>query len=114
MSHRQKLKVRQAGAAALGSGYQKPADSDDPLQMHAEPVSGDQGVMLECLIEEFARMGWNAQQIAQLFEDPFFLASHSLANRLGRNAVNECIERTLRRCGVLRCSISESNKTQRT
>ena len=45
-------------------------------------------------------MGWDANQIGLLFENEFFLASHGLAERLGQEAVRECIEQTLQRCGV--------------
>ncbi|MCR4300074.1 MAG: hypothetical protein NUV51_00505 [Sulfuricaulis sp.] len=82
------------------------------MQMQAESVAGDQRVMLQCLIEEFARMGWNANQIARLFENPFFLASHGLAKQLGREAVHECIEQTLQRCGVFHFKVSEAQPTQ--
>lgn len=95
-------------AVDTGSGSAKPAAPDDPMQVRGNSVPGDQQVMLQCLIEEFARMGWDANQIGLLFENKFFLAAHSLAERLGRKAVRECIEQTLQRCGVFRFEMSES------
>jgi hypothetical protein len=77
------------------------------MQMRGNSVPGDQQVMLQCLIEEFARMGWDANQIGLLFENEFFLASHGLAERLGQKAVRECIEQTLQRCGVFNFEMSE-------
>lgn len=112
MGDRQDCKLHQAGAVAFGSGSRKSSEPDDPMAMQAEAVTGDPRVMLECLIEEFARMGWNARQITQIFEKPFFLASYGLARQLGDEAVQECIQQTLQRCGVLRCVISESRPTQ--
>lgn len=82
------------------------------MQMHAESASGDQRLMLECLIEEFARMGWDGDQIARMFETPFFLASHGLEKRFGREAVRGCIAQTLQRCGVFRVEMSESKPVQ--
>ncbi|MEE8342333.1 MAG: hypothetical protein V3R51_00895 [Gammaproteobacteria bacterium] len=113
MTYSKDLGLNQKDAVAIGCGSTKPAEPDDPMQMQAESVSGDQRVMLECLIEEFAHIGWDAKQIARMFDNPFFLASHGLAKQLGRKAVHECIERTLQRCGVMRCAISESKPTQR-
>ncbi len=98
---------------AIDSGSQKPPEPDDPMQIRAEWVTGDQRVMLECLIEEFAHMGWDENRIAQMFENPFFLAAHGLRKRFGREAIRECIRQTLRRCGVMHCAISESKPTQR-
>ncbi len=95
-------------AADTGSGSAKPAAADDPMQVRGDSVPGDQQVMLQCLIEEFARMGWNADQIGLLFENKLFLASHGLAERLGQKAVRECIEQTIQLCGVFRFEMSES------
>ncbi len=100
-------------AATIAPGSTKPSEADDPMQIRAEWVTGNQRVMLECLIEEFARMGWEENQIAQMFENPFFLAAHGLRKRFGRETVHECIEQTLQRCGVMHCTISESKPTQR-
>jgi hypothetical protein len=99
-------------SGAVGTGSPKPPEPDDPMHMQAESVVGDQQVMLECLIEEFARMGWDANQIARLFENPFFLASYGLAKRLGREEVDKCIKRTIERCGVFRIKISEAKPMQ--
>lgn len=78
----------------------KPAEPDDPMRLRAELVEGNPQVMLEGLIEEYARMGWDAGQIARIFEDPFFGVTHALASRLGGEAIRDCIEETLQRCGV--------------
>ncbi len=83
------------------------------MQMRADFVAGDQRVMLQCLIEVFAHMGWDENQIARMFENPFFLASHGLTKRFGRAAVRECIRQTLQRCGVFRCVMNESKSTRK-
>ncbi len=72
------------------------------MRLRAERVEGNPQVMLDGLIEEYARMGWDAGQIARIFEDPFFAATHALASRLGGEAIRDCIEETLQRCGVFR------------
>ncbi len=78
------------------------------MRLRAEAVEGDPRVMLEGLIEEYARMGWDAGQIAWLFEDPFFGATHALASRLGGEAIRDRIEQTLQRCGVFRFDTIEA------
>jgi len=40
-------------------------EEDDPMQLNADAVFGDPEVMLESLIEEYARMGQTAGQIAE-------------------------------------------------
>ena len=107
-----KLDQNLKNAVDTGSGSPKPAAPDDPMQVRGDSVPGDQQVMLQCLIEEFARMGWNANQIGLLFENKFFLASHGLAERIGQKAVRQCIEQTLQRCGIFRFAMSESGPNQ--
>lgn len=107
MSYSKDLESNQKHTVVIGPGSAKPPEADDPMQIRAEWVTGDQRVMLECLIEEFAHMGWEENQIAQMFENPFFLAAHGLRKRFGREAIRECIRQTLQRCGVFRVVMSE-------
>ncbi len=92
-----------------GPMFLKSPEPDDPLEMGAEMVEGDPRLMLACLIEEYARMGWDAGRIARIFDNPFFLASHGLADRFGRDTVHAFIEQTLRRCGVYQFEVIEHN-----
>ncbi len=78
----------------------KPLDPDDPMEIKAAVIAGDERLMMECLIEEFAHLGWSAKKIAGMFDQPGFLATHGLEQRFGRQAVVDCIEHTLARCGV--------------
>ncbi len=84
------------------------AEPDDPMELRPELVEGNPEAMLEGLIEEYARLGWGADQIARIFEDPFFGATHSLAQRFGGEAIRCLIEHTLQRCGVFRFDTVES------
>ncbi len=86
----------------------KPLDPDDPMEMKAAVIAGDEHLMMECLIEEFAHLGWGAKKIAKMFDEPFFLSSHGLEKQFGRKAVLECIEQTLARCGIFRFEMEES------
>jgi hypothetical protein len=99
-------KPGQVDAAAIDPEL-KPQDPDDPMEIKAAVIAGDEQLMMECLIEEFAHLGWSARRIAGIFNNPQFLASHGLERRFGRQAVLECIEHTLARCGVFQFEMEE-------
>ncbi len=80
-----------------------PVEPEDPMMLKAEPVSGDPEVMLACIVEEYARMGWGADEIMELFDKPFFRATNGLKALFGEDEIRKRIESTLRQCGVLRC-----------
>lgn len=83
---------------------EKECDPDDPMELHAHAVPGDAGLMLDQLIEEFARMGWDAVRIEYLFQDPFYQAMHDLKLKFGLDAIRARITAVLSRHGVLRVS----------
>lgn len=80
----------------------RPLKPDDPMEMMAAPAPGDPLVMLDGIVEEYARMGWGKEQIAELFDTPFFQATHGLKELLGKAEIERRIEATLKRCGVFR------------
>ncbi len=84
----------------------RPAEAEDPFQMFAGGVEGDPGLMLDCLVEEYSRMGYDADGLVALFDDPEFLATHGLRNLFGPEQTRERVETVLSRCGVLRVSVS--------
>ena len=75
---------------------------DDPMTLHATPVAGDPEVMLRCVVQEYAWMGWGADRIASLFQDPFYPALSSLLQFYGEEGIRERIAAVLGRSGVLR------------
>ena len=80
----------------------RPLEPDDPMEMMAADATGDPLVMLDGIVEEYARMGWGREQIAELFDSPFFQATHGLRKLLGKEEIERRIEATLKRCGVFR------------
>jgi hypothetical protein len=78
-------------------------EADDPLEIFATPVFGDPLVMLECLIGEYAGMGWNAEQILQLFRDPEYPALHGLLEAYGEATIRRHIRDLLDRTGIFSC-----------
>lgn len=78
------------------------ATDDDPFELTADMVVGDPDVMLECLLQEFAWMGWNAQQVLELFHHPGYPVLCELRKFLGDDEVRRRVESLMSRWGVLR------------
>ena len=89
----------------------RPAEPEDPFQMFADGVEGDPGLMLDCLVEEYARMDLAADEIHRLFENPEFLATHGLRDHFGAAATRDRVQAVLARCGVLRVSTTSAPPT---
>jgi len=77
------------------------AEAEDPFELMAEPVVGDPGVMLDCMLEEFAWMGWNASQLESLFHHPGYPVLGALREYFGDEEVRRRITSLLARTGVL-------------
>jgi hypothetical protein len=77
-------------------------ESDDPLELVAEPVPGDPDVMLECLVQEFAGLGWDADQLLSLFHSPAYPVLNQLLARYGAAEVRRRVGALLGRTGVFR------------
>jgi hypothetical protein len=75
---------------------------DDPLTLHATPVAGDPDLLIRAVVQEYAWMGWDAGQIAALFDDPFYPMLHGLRHALGAAGVRGRIDAVFHRCGVFR------------
>jgi hypothetical protein len=82
----------------------RPAEADDPYTLHATPVAGDPEVMLECLVQEFAGMGWDTEQVMALFRDPNHPALNALLGHYGEEGVRRRVAAVLGRTGSFRVS----------
>ena len=80
------------------------ATAEDPFELMAEPVAGDPQFMLECLLEEFLWMGWNAEQLVALFHDPGYPVLGQLREHFGDEAIRQQVEAFVARTGVLQFS----------
>jgi hypothetical protein len=78
----------------------RPVEPEDPLTLHAALVPGDPEVMLQCLVQEYAWMGWGAGQILGLFHDPFYPALHALLLWFGEDALHDRVSALVRQSGV--------------
>jgi hypothetical protein len=78
-------------------------EPDDPMFLQATLVEGDPEVMLRCLVQEYAWMGWGTQQILGLFRDPNYPVLNSLLAFYGAAAIQERVMTVLGKTGVFCC-----------
>jgi len=78
------------------------AEPEDPMELIAEPVVGDPDVMLECILQEFAWMGWNESQLLALFHHPGYPVLQELCRAFGEEEVKRRVRELISRWGVLR------------
>jgi hypothetical protein len=79
-------------------------ESDDPLELHATPLPGDPAVMLTCLVQEYARLGYGAEEMVALFHDPAYPALNALLDLYGEQGLGERVETVICQTGVLHFS----------
>jgi hypothetical protein len=82
----------------------RPIEADDPFSLHATTVGGDVEVMLECLVQEYAWMGWDTEQVLGLFREPGYPVLNALLEYLGEENVRRRVQVVLKRMGVFRVS----------
>jgi hypothetical protein len=80
----------------------RPVEPEDPLELVATPVQGDPDFMLQCLVEEFAWMGWGADELMALFRSPEYPVLNQLLQHYGEGKIRERVEGLLGRSGALR------------
>ena len=84
--------------------YEDP-DPEDPMLLVGVslPASHDsQQEMVYGFAEEFARMGFDEQQILGLFRRPFYAGAHAAYRSLGESTVASIIRETLEVWGRIR------------
>lgn len=92
-------------------GREKQPEADDPVELVVNWVEGgDPEEMATCLIEEYARLGMNEQEIFELFSQPGY-RTHALYRQRGETWLRDLIQRVLGRTGRLRVSVQFSRPT---
>ena len=81
---------------------------EDPMELHGVACGGDAGYMVDCVIEEYLRLGWPPARILRLFESPLYPPLHQVLRRQGVEAIRRKIESTAGRCGVFRFRTHET------
>lgn len=80
----------------------RPIEAEDPMWLVANPVAGEPEKMLDCMIEEFAWLGYNADELAALFQSPLYPVLHQLAEHYGEEAIARRIAERLSATASLR------------
>ncbi len=84
----------------------RPAEAEDPLAFEAIALEGDPELMLRCVVEEYAWMGWDAESILVLFRDPFYPALRQLWDRYGEAPLRQRIAELIGQTGVFHFQVS--------
>ncbi len=72
------------------------------MSLWATPVPGDPDLLIRAVVQEYAWLGWDADQVAALFDDPFYPMLYGLRQSLGEAGVRERIDAVFARHGVYR------------
>jgi hypothetical protein len=72
------------------------------MDLNATAVQGDPEVLIRAVVQEYAWMGWDGDQIASLFHDPFYPMLHGLLEALGEAGVRDRIDAVFNSAGVFR------------
>ncbi len=90
--------------------YRDPDPSDPNILVGVSLPAGEGAVgeMAYVFAEEFARMGFDEQQLLRLFKDPFYAGAHQAYQTLGEEEVRSIIEECLGVWGRHRFSILDS------
>jgi len=75
-------------------------ESDDPLELVARPAPGNADVMLECIVQEFAGLGYDADELTALFSNPAYPVPNQLLHYYGPAEIRRRISELLGRSGV--------------
>ncbi len=81
---------------------------EDPMELTGVEISGDTDLMMRLLVEEYARMGWDADAIMGLARDPFYVGFHGLLRQFGETELRRRIGEILNRVGITRVKTIEA------
>jgi hypothetical protein len=84
----------------------RPVEAEDPLSLHAISLEGDPELMLHCVVQEYAWMGWGSEQILSLFRDPFYPTLRELWDRYGEANLRERIASLIQQTGIFHFQVT--------
>lgn len=86
-------------------------DPTDPMTLHGVGVETDNELamveMAECFIDEYARLGFDADRILHMFDTRGFAGPYMATMALGRKRIRELVDTVLARWGGRRAPDSE-------
>lgn len=77
-------------------------EPEDPMELVATPVQGDPDFMLECIIQEFAWMGMDADQLMKFVQNSDYPVLNQLQEHFGADEICRRIRGILGRSGIFR------------
>lgn len=80
----------------------KKAEPDDPMELVCEHVPGETVFLARCIIEEFAQIGYGADDLFTLFKEPVYPMLNGILRTEGETFVRNLIGEVLDGCGTLR------------
>lgn len=78
-------------------------DTEDPMELVGMVVPAAPGqleAMAECLVEEYARLGWDEPRLMTIFVNPMFMATYRIYRQKGEAYVKDLIGRACERWGM--------------
>jgi hypothetical protein len=76
-------------------------EPEDPMELVATPAAGDPNDMLECLVQEYALMGWGLEELQNLFDDPAYPVLNELRAYYGYAELERRLLACFPPCGQL-------------
>jgi hypothetical protein len=84
----------------------RPVEAEDPFSLHANVLAGDPELMLQCVVEEYAWMGWSSEQILELFHNPFYPVLNELGQWFGENELRRRLAGLMQKSGVFHFQVA--------
>ena len=79
---------------------EKEFEPDDPMELVGVALpEGNLDEMVECLIEEYIRDGWDDENLLHLFRDPFYRGTHQIYREKGEEHILALIFRLREKWG---------------
>lgn len=80
----------------------KEAEANDPMELVCETIPGETAFLARCVIEEFALIGYGAEDLFTLFREPVYPMLNNILRKEGEAFVRSVIDEVLAGCGTLR------------
>ena len=80
----------------------KEAEANDPMELVCETIPGDAAFLAQCVIEEFALIGYGAEDLFALFRQPVYPMLNNIFRKEGEAFVRNLIGQVLGEWGTLK------------
>ena len=80
----------------------KEAEANDPMELVCEAIPGDPLFLAQCVIEEFALIGYGAEDLVTLFRQPVYPMLNNILRKEGEVFVRNLIDQVLGEWGTLK------------